>query len=134
MENTIGSTFVPLSDLSKSSSHLRGLVATVQSGEPICLLDLVTYQDGAIVSRTLSNQKNGSITLFSFDEGQKLSEHTSPFDAFVQILEGNAEITISGKRFSAGRGELVVLPANQPHALNAPTRFKMLLTMIRSMT
>ena len=134
MENTIGSTFVPLSDLSKSSSHLRGLVATVQSGEPICLLDLVTYQDGAIVSRTLSNQKNGSITLFSFDEGQKLSEHTSPFDAFVQILEGNAEITISGKRFSAGRGELVVLPANQPHALRALTRFKMLLSMIRSMT
>jgi quercetin dioxygenase-like cupin family protein len=98
----------------------------------ISLLSLVNYQDGAVVSRTLLKRPAGTLTLFAFDEGQGLSEHTSPFDAVVQILEGETEITISGKPVTAKSGEAVLLPANQPHGLKATTRFKMLLTMIRS--
>ena len=102
------------------------------TAEPIRILDLARYQDGAIVSRTLSNSKCGTITLFAFDQGQGLSEHRSPFDAFVQILEGSAEITVSGRQFRAKDGEIVILPANQNHALNALSKFKMLLIMIRA--
>jgi quercetin dioxygenase-like cupin family protein len=85
-----------------------------------------------VVSRTLVAKPTGSVTLFAFDEGQSLSEHTAPFDALVQMVEGEAEITIAGKPIRAAAGELVLMPANQPHALKALTRFKMLLTMIRS--
>ena len=94
--------------------------------------ELVNYQDGAIVSREIVKKPTGTVTAFAFDEGQGLSEHTAPFDALVQVLEGEVEITISGKpRFLQG-GELILMPANQPHALKAFKRFKMLLTMIRS--
>ena len=85
-----------------------------------------------MVSRMVLNKKSGTVTLFAFDEGQSLSEHTAPFDALVQILDGEAEITISGKSLLANKGEMVVMPANEPHALKAVKKFKMLLTMIRS--
>jgi len=85
-----------------------------------------------VVSRTLLKRAGGTITLFAFDEGQGLSEHTAPFDAVAHVLEGEAEITIAGTPLRARTGELVLLPANQPHAVHARTRFKMLLTMIRS--
>ncbi|MDH2902143.1 MAG: cupin domain-containing protein [archaeon] len=104
----------------------------LKSAEAIDIAELLSYQDGAIVSKTLNNTNCGTITLFAFDQGQGLSEHTSPFNAFVQILDGNAEITVSGRRFRANEGQIVILPANQPHALNALSKFKMLLIMIRS--
>jgi quercetin dioxygenase-like cupin family protein len=95
-------------------------------------LELAGYQEGAVVSRTLLKRAGGTITLFAFDEGQGLSEHPAPFDAVAQVLEGEAEITIAGTPLKVATGELVLLPANQPHAVHARTRFKMLLTMIRS--
>jgi len=94
--------------------------------------ELVSYQDGAIVSREIVKKPAGSVTIFAFDEGQGLSEHTTPFDALVQVLEGEVEITISGKIHRLRGGELILMPANQPHALKAIQRFKMILTMIRS--
>jgi len=96
------------------------------------LVDLVAYQMGSVVSRTIIDKKTGTVTLFSFDTGQGLSEHTAPFDALVYVLDGEAEITISGKSLRLKEGELTIMPANQPHALKAIQRFKMLLTMIRS--
>ena len=94
--------------------------------------ELINYQDGAIVSRELVKKPTGTVTVFAFDEGQGLSEHTAPFDALVQVLEGEVEIMISGKPQHVAGGELILMPAHQPHALKASTRFKMLLTMIRS--
>ena len=100
--------------------------------QPQQLIDLVQYQAGAVVSRTLIKEKAGTVTLFAFDEGEGLSEHTAPFDALVHLLEGEAEVVISGKPLHLKQGEMVMMPANEPHALKALTRFKMLLTMIRS--
>ena len=85
-----------------------------------------------MVSRTIIDKKAGTVTLFAFDESQGLSEHTAPYDALVQVLEGEAEVVISGKPFGLKKGEITIMPANEPHALTAVTRFKMLLTMIRS--
>jgi quercetin dioxygenase-like cupin family protein len=96
------------------------------------LSELVGYQGGSIVSRTLIDKKAGTVTLFAFDRGQGLSEHTAPFDALVVILEGEAEVSISGKPFRLGQGESILMPANEPHAVKAPDRFKMLLVMIRA--
>ena len=96
------------------------------------LVDMVSYQDGAVVSRTLIDKKTGTVTLFAFGEGQGLSEHTAPFDALVQVLDGEAEITIAGKPYHLDAGEIIVMPAGVPHALKAARRFKMMLTMIRS--
>jgi quercetin dioxygenase-like cupin family protein len=123
--------FIPETELG-SKNHLGNYQAPLPSAKAFQILELVNYQVGSIVSRTLSNGKCGSITLFAFDQGQGLTEHTSPFDALLQILEGKAEIFVSGKRMEANGGEVVILPANQPHALNALSKFKMLLTMIRS--
>jgi quercetin dioxygenase-like cupin family protein len=95
-------------------------------------VDLVNYQEGAVVSRTLLKRPTATVTVFAFDAEQGLSEHTSPFEALLQVLEGQAEITIAGKPLATGAGECVLLPANQPHAVKATTPFKMLLTMIRS--
>ena len=94
--------------------------------------DLTGYQEGAIVSRVLLKRSGGTVTFFAFDAGQGLSEHTAPFDAIAHVLEGEAEITISGRAVRVSAGEFVLMPANAPHALTAATRFKMLLTMIRS--
>jgi quercetin dioxygenase-like cupin family protein len=93
---------------------------------------LIGYQKGAVVSRTIINKKTGTVTLFAFDDGQGLSEHTAPYDALVYILDGEAEITISGKGIKAKRGEMVIMPADKPHALMALGPYKMLLIMIRS--
>jgi quercetin dioxygenase-like cupin family protein len=100
--------------------------------QSIRLIDLADYQKDTIVSRTIIDKKVGTVTFFAFDEGQGLSEHTAPFDALVYLLEGEAEIVISGKSLRLGGGEMVIMPANDPHALRAITRFKMILTMIRS--
>jgi quercetin dioxygenase-like cupin family protein len=100
-------------------------------GKAINLLDFVKYQDGAVVSREILKKGTGTLTLFAFDEGQGLSEHTAPFDATVQILDGEAEITISGVVRTVKAGELIIMPANEPHALHAAKKFKMLLIMIR---
>jgi quercetin dioxygenase-like cupin family protein len=95
-------------------------------------LNLVTYQEGAVVSRILLKRGGGTVTLFAFDEGQSLSEHTAPFDAVAQVLEGEALITITGVPLTVAAGDIVLMPAHRPHAVAAPKRFKMLLTMIRS--
>lgn len=100
--------------------------------EVVRLMDLVNYQEGSVVSRTVVSRATGTVTLFAFDEGQGLSEHTAPFDAIAHVLEGESEITVSGKPLRATAGEAVLLPANQPHSLKAINKFKMLLTMIRS--
>ncbi|MBI4765663.1 MAG: cupin domain-containing protein [Deltaproteobacteria bacterium] len=102
------------------------------SPEPNPLVDMVDYQKDAVVSKTIIDKKTGTVTLFSFDQGQGLSEHTAPFDALVQVLEGRVEVKISGNPFLLKQGEMIIMPANQPHALKAVERFKMLLTMITS--
>jgi len=96
------------------------------------LADIVEYQSGSVVSRTLIKQGTGTVTLFAFDEGEGLSEHSAPFDALVLGADGEAEITISGKAHRVREGEVILLPATEPHAVKAVTRFKMLLTLIRS--
>jgi len=95
------------------------------------MVGLIEYQNGSIVSRTIIDKPAGTLTLFAFDKGQGLSEHTAPFDALVYLLDGEAEITISGKSMPVERGEMVIMPANQPHALRAINRFKMMLVMIK---
>jgi len=114
----------------ETNKEQRGRVSL--AGHPAKLVELVEYQDGAVVSRTLVEKKTGTVTFFAFAEGQGLSEHTAPFDALVQILDGEAEIIISGKALHLQEGEMVIMPANEPHALRAVTGYKMLLTMIRS--
>ncbi len=96
------------------------------------LAELVEYQEGSVVSRTIIDQKTGTLTLFAFSQGQGLSEHTAPFDALVHLLDGQAEVTISGKSYLLKAGETIIMPANKPHALKAIKDFKMLLVMIRS--
>ena len=96
------------------------------------LSELITYQSGSVVSRQLIKKSTGNVTLFAFDKGEALSEHTAPFDALVYLLDGSAEITISGKSYRLTPGEMIIMPANQPHALKAIEKFKMMLVMIRS--
>jgi len=111
----------------KSPSKSKGL-----SGAEVAMAAaLVNYQDGSVVSRDIVKKPTGTVTIFAFDEGQGLSEHTAPFDALVQVLEGEVEVTIAGKPHRVQSGEMI-LPANQPHALKALKRYKMILTMIRS--
>jgi len=93
---------------------------------------LVEYQTGSIVSKTIIKQPTGTVTLFAFDKGEGLSEHTAPFDALVYLIDGEAEVAISGKVNNVKRGEMIIMPANQPHALKAASRFKMMLVMIKS--
>jgi quercetin dioxygenase-like cupin family protein len=102
------------------------------TGQVAGLIDLVDYQAGSVVSRTIIDKATGTLTLFSFDKGQGLSEHTAPFDAMVYVIDGEAEVTIAGKPLLVKKGEMVIMPANQPHALRAVSRFKMMLVMIKS--
>jgi len=101
-------------------------------GKKMAWNDLLQYQDDAVVSRTLIDKKVGTVTMFAFDEGQGLSEHTAPYDAMVMITDGEAEIRIAGEPFLLKQGETIILPANKPHALRALAAFKMMLIMIRS--
>jgi len=96
------------------------------------LESMLDYQEVSVVSRTLVNKDVGTVTLFSFDKGEGLSEHTAPFDALVYVFEGKAEIIISNEKFLLKKGQMIIMPADEPHALNAPERFKMMLIMIKS--
>ena len=108
----------------RDTTHITGTVAKLN--------DLIGYQGDAVVSRTIIDKKTGTITLFSFDAGQGLSEHTAPFDALVYICDGEAEVTISGKSNRLNEGKMIIMPANEPHALRAIKKFKMMLVMIKS--
>jgi quercetin dioxygenase-like cupin family protein len=99
---------------------------------PVRAADLIAYQEGAVVSREILHQKSGTVTLFAFDEAQGLSEHTAPYDALVYLLDGEAEITIAGEAHRVRQGEMILMPARQPHALHAVRPFKMVLTMLRT--
>ena len=114
--------------IEQASAKPRGFPAARSA----IVAELADYQADAIVSREIVKKSTGSVTFFAFDEGQGLSEHTAPFDALVQVLEGEAEIMISGHTHHLSGGELILMPASQPHALKALKRFKMILTMIRS--
>ena len=113
--------------MEQKKEQTEGLV-----GKVFNLSNLVEYQEGAVVSRTVVKQNTGTVTLFSFDQGQGLSEHTAPFDAMVCILDGEAEVIISGESNLVKAGEMIIMPAGKPHSLKATNRFKMLLIMIRS--
>lgn len=102
------------------------------AGKAFNLLELVEYGTGAIVSRTITENDAGTMTLFAFDEGQKLSEHSTPFDAAVHVLDGEVELTIGGSPVRAREGDLVIMPADMPHSVTAVRQFKMLLTMLRA--
>jgi len=105
-------------------------MSTAPKSEILHIAELVSYQDGSVVSRQITKVDTGNVTLFAFDKGQELSEHTAPFDALAHILDGDAEIRISGKAFDLKAGDAIIMPADEPHALKAITPFKMLLTMI----
>ena len=94
--------------------------------------DLIEYQNGAVVSREIIRKGTGTVTIFAFDKGEGLSEHTAPFDAIVQVIDGKAEVTISGNKNVLEKGDMIIMPASYSHALHAMERFKMILTMIRS--
>jgi quercetin dioxygenase-like cupin family protein len=101
------------------------------AGQVVHLAGLLDYQEGAIVSRTLIDKQTGTVTLFAFDDGQGLSEHTAPFDALAYLLDGEAMITVAGNESRVVAGEMLIMPADKPHSLRAAKRFKMLLVMIR---
>jgi quercetin dioxygenase-like cupin family protein len=107
-------------------------MATAAKSAILHIAELVSYQAGSVVSRQITEADAGNVTLFAFDKDQELNEHTAPFDALAHILEGSAEIQISGKAFHLETGDAIIMPANEPHALRALTPFKMLLTMIRN--
>ena len=100
-------------------------------GEVLNIKDMVSYQTGSVVSRTVIDKSAGTVTVFAFDSGQGLSEHIAPFDALVQLIDGTADITIAGSVHTVREGEMIIMPANKPHSLKANTRFKMILIMIR---
>lgn len=110
----------------------KQLTNDIHSGRPSNLENLITYQKDSVVSKTIIGKKTGTVTLFAFDKGQGLSEHTAPFEAIVYLVDGEAEITVADKPHTVKKGEMIILPANIPHALLALRSFKMLLTMIKS--
>ncbi len=107
-------------------------MSTAPKAEILDLAEMVSYQAGSVVSRQVTKAEAGNVTLFAFDAGQELSEHTAPFDALVHVVEGEAEILISGKSYSLKAGQAIIMPADEPHAVKATKQFKMLLTMIRA--
>lgn len=107
-------------------------MTTAPKSEILNLSQMVSYQTGSVVSRQITKADAGNVTLFAFDEGQELSEHTAPFDALVHVVDGEAEIMISGNSYHLKAGDAIVMPANEPHAVRAKGKFKMLLTMIRA--
>lgn len=114
-----------------SEQHSGRDSGSIEGAKPVRLETLVDYGPGAVVSRTIKKGKAGTLTIFAFDTGQELSEHSAPFDAFVTVLEGEAELVIGGEPVKAVAGETVLMPADVPHAVKAPGQFKMLLSMIR---
>jgi quercetin dioxygenase-like cupin family protein len=111
---------------------LEGIKMSDMVGKVLKTADLIEYQEGSVVSREIIRKDTGTVTIFAFDKGEGLSEHTAPFDAMVQIIDGKAEITISGNKNILEKGEMIIMPANEPHALKALQKYKMVLTMIRS--
>lgn len=107
-------------------------MSTAPKSQIMHIAEMVGYQEGSVVSRQITKTEAGNVTLFAFDEDQGLSEHTAPYDALVHILEGEAEVTISGAPYRLKAGDAIIMPANEPHALKAVQKFKMLLTMIRA--
>jgi len=107
-------------------------MSTLPKSEILNIVALVDYQTGAVVSRQVTKSADGNVTLFAFDQGQELTEHTSPFEAFVHVLDGEVEINISGQLYGLKTGDGIIIPANAPHALIARQKFKMLLTMIHA--
>lgn len=107
-------------------------MSTAPKSQVLKMADLAAYQEGSVVSRQITKAEAGNVTLFAFDAGQELSEHTAPFDALVHLLDGEAEVRILGKSFLMTAGDAIIMPANEPHALRAVKRFKMLLTMVRA--
>lgn len=115
-----------------SGGKKREGVLEICLAKPQKLVDLIAYSQDSIVSKTILDKSAGTITLFAFDKGQNLSEHTTPYDAVVQILEGNAKLSIGGKDVEVSRGEIIIMPGNIPHAVVAEETFKMMLIMIRA--
>jgi len=107
------------------------MIATTETSPVFSLVDRIEYSKCSVVSQQITKNKSGNITLFAFDAGQQLSEHSAPFDAVVEVVDGTAEIHIAGKPYQVHAGEMIILPANIPHAVYAPMAFKMLLIMIR---
>jgi quercetin dioxygenase-like cupin family protein len=107
-------------------------MSTAPKAEILEITHLASYQDGAVVSRQITKAEGGNVTLFAFDQGQELSEHTAPFDALVHVLEGETEVRISGKPYQLKAGQAIIMPADAPHAVKATQKFKMLLTMIHA--
>jgi len=107
-------------------------MSVAPKSEILNIASLAEYQTGAVVSRQITKAEGGNVTLFAFDEGQELSEHTAPYDALVHVLDGEVEIVISGNPYLLRAGEIIIMPANEPHAVHALKKFKMLLTMIRA--
>jgi quercetin dioxygenase-like cupin family protein len=107
-------------------------MSTAPKAETLTLAEMVSYQSGSVVSRQITKAESGNVTLFAFDKGQELSEHTAPFDALVHVVEGEAEIIISGESYQLNSGDAIIMPADEPHAVKASGQFKMLLTMIRA--
>jgi quercetin dioxygenase-like cupin family protein len=117
----------PIMGIIKKPETAAGLMA-----QAVSLVHLVDYQPGSIVSREIIGQKTGTVTVFAFDKAQGLSEHTAPFDALAYVIDGETEVTIAGNGHLVTQGQVIIMPANQPHALKALTPFKMMLVMIRS--
>ncbi len=109
------------------SSTLKALV-----GKPAAISEIIEYSDDSVVSKTIVDKPTGTVTLFAFDAGQGLSEHTSPYDALVQVIEGSVQVTIGGNEILVNEGQVIIMPADVPHSLNSDRRFKMVLTMIRA--
>ncbi|MBI3166308.1 MAG: cupin domain-containing protein [Chloroflexi bacterium] len=107
-------------------------MSTAPKSQVLNLAEMVNYQEGSVVSRQITKAEAGNVTLFAFDKDQGLSEHIAPFDALVHVIEGDAEVTISGTPYQLKTGDAIIMPANEPHALKAIQKFKMLLTMIRA--
>jgi quercetin dioxygenase-like cupin family protein len=116
----------------KTKNNEPGILDNYLLVQPENLEQKIAYQPGAVVSKTIIGKRTGTVTLFAFDEGQALSEHTAPYDALVYIVDGSALVTVQGKEITVKKGEMVILPANKPHALKALTQYKMLLVMIKS--
>ncbi len=112
--------------------NMKKSISTIKPGESFNMVSSINYSDGSVVSKTIVDKKTGTLTLFAFDKDQGLSEHTAPYDAIVEIIDGKCEITIDGEPRTVSNGEMIIMPANHPHALRAVEKFKMILIMIKA--